>query len=63
MTYLLFAITSINYIFLNPMLLYLYLLVPLVAWARVRLHHHTPMQTLIGTATAMIICLSLFYLI
>jgi hypothetical protein len=63
MTYLLFAITSVNYIFLKHYLLYLYLLVPLVAWARVRLNHHTPLQTVWGTAAAMMICLSLFYLI
>ncbi len=63
MTYLLFAITSINFMFLNKSLFYLYLLVPSVAWARVRLKHHTIAQTVLGTLTALILSLSVFYLV
>lgn len=63
MTYLLFAITSITYIYDYPGLMYLYLLVPLVAWARVKLKHHTPLQTVFGTITAMLMAFAFFYLI
>lgn len=61
MTYLLFMIVSLNAFFNEPRLLYLYILIPIVAWSRVILKQHTNMQVIIGTLTAFIISFGLYY--
>jgi len=63
MTYLLFSITSINFLFNSRYLALLYLLVPVVAWARIELKHHTLLQTILGTLTACAISLTIFAII
>jgi len=39
------------------------LAIPLVAWARIRLRRHTPLQTLVGSITGILFMLSVLYVI
>lgn len=47
----------LNYLF-NWQLPWLYLSIPLVSWARIKLQRHTPLQVLAGTISSTIIVLS-----
>ncbi len=42
---------------------FLYLLVPVLAWARVKEHEHTPSEVIVGSAIGFIISLCLIFLI
>lgn len=50
-------------LFVNFILVWLFLLLPLIAWARIYRKRHTPLQTVMGTLLAFVITMLYYYIL